>query len=117
MFETHSFSELTDVFAFKMGGLVFKVGSVGEMAGVMIPRPVVTGNGKPARTLPGLAGYRHLSFLTFLTFLPYQPKVSRDPATAGMRNSWMQLMQSCRPQSESGDFDKSNEGGGVMVDL
>jgi hypothetical protein len=44
-------------------------------------------NGKPARTLPGLgglvwSGYLRLH-LSFLPFLPYQPKVSRDPATAG----------------------------------
>jgi hypothetical protein len=41
-------------------------------------------NGKPAPTLPGIAGYLHLHLHhSFVAFLPYQPKGSRDPATAG----------------------------------
>jgi hypothetical protein len=66
--------------SFKMGGegAGIRRSLRGEMAGVMIPRPVVMGS--QHFTLPGLAGFLHLSFVAFL---PYQPKVSRDPATAG----------------------------------
>jgi hypothetical protein len=85
MFETHSFSVwVTDVFAFKMGGAGIQgKGSLrGEMAGLGRCDDTETRrNGKPARTLL-------LLLLVSCAFpsspsSPCQPRVSRDPATAG----------------------------------
>jgi hypothetical protein len=75
MFETHSFSELTDVFAFKMGGLVFEVGSVGEMAGVNDTE--TRRNGKwETSTYLAWACWLPAPFLSHLPHLPSPPTES-----------------------------------------
>jgi hypothetical protein len=71
--------------SFKMGGegAGIRRSLRGEMAGLGRCDDTETRrNGKPALYLAWAcwSGFLHLSFVAFL---PYQPKVSRDPATAG----------------------------------